>query len=79
MTSFKTAAALATLRKAVAFIVQRNDAVMETWHDINILKDLCNVVAGYNENSSNMRGVDITMIKERSLYNETAGGNVYTI
>jgi len=69
MTSFKTADALATLRKAVAFIVRRNDEVMGKWHDISVLIDLCNVVAGYDENSSNMRGVDVTMMDDAFITN----------
>ncbi len=64
MTSFKSRNALAILRKAVAFIVQRNDDVMGRWHDISVIIDLCNVVAGYEENSSNMRGVDVTMVDD---------------
>ena len=64
MIKFKTAAAYAALRKAVAFIVQQNDDVAGTWHDIDVLKDLCNVVAGYDENSDDMRGVDVSMIQD---------------
>ena len=40
MTPLKTADALGILRKAVAFIVRRNDDVMEKWHDIDDKRSL---------------------------------------
>ena len=62
MISFRTGAALAMPRRAAAIIVQRNDNVVGIWHDIDVIKDLCNLIAGYDENSSNMRSVDVPMV-----------------
>ena len=59
MISFRTGAALAMPRRAAAIIVQRNDNVVGIWHDIDVIKDLCNLIAGYDENSFDMRGVDV--------------------
>jgi len=64
MIKFKSGSAFSLLRRAVAFIVQQNDDVVGKWHGIDVLKDLCNMVAGYNENSADMRGVDVPMIED---------------
>ena len=64
MISFRRGAAFGTLRKAAAFIVKINADAMETWHHIDVVKDLCNLIAGYDENSSNMSGVDVPMLED---------------